>query len=29
MITWTELLEFGMFIVALISLVFQVTDKKK
>ena len=29
MITWTELFAFGMFIIALISLVIQVIEKKK
>ena len=29
MITWTELLAFGMFIMGLISLVLQIIDKKK
>lgn len=28
-VTWQELLQFGLFIVALISLVFQAIDKKK
>ncbi len=29
MITWSELLLFGSFIIALISLVLQANDKKK
>jgi len=29
MITWTELFAFGMFIIALISLVVQIIEKKK
>ena len=29
MVTWQELLQFGLFLVALISLVVQAQDKKK
>ncbi|MBE6951367.1 MAG: putative holin-like toxin [Ruminococcaceae bacterium] len=29
MITWTELFAFGMFIIALISLIVQIIEKKK
>ena len=29
MITWTELFAFGMFVIALISLIVQIIDKKK
>ncbi len=29
MITWTELLAFGMFVIALISLSIQIIDNKK
>ena len=29
MITWQELIEFGLFVIALISLVLQAKDKKK
>ena len=29
MITWTELFAFGMFVIALISLVVQIIEKKK
>jgi len=28
-ITWTELFAFGMFIIALISLIVQIIEKKK
>lgn len=29
MVTWEELLEFGLFVIALISLVLQANDNKK
>ena len=29
MITWTELFAFGMFVIALISLIIQIIDNKK
>jgi hypothetical protein len=29
MITWSELFAFGMFVIALISLIVQIIDKKK
>ena len=29
MITWTELFAFGMFVIALISLIVQIIDNKK
>ena len=29
MITWTELFAFGMFVIALISLIVQIIDHKK
>ena len=29
MITWTELFAFGMFVIALISLIVQIIEKKK
>lgn len=29
MVTWEELIQFGLFLVALISLVLQVNNKKK
>ena len=29
MVTWTELFAFGMFLIALISLIVQIIDKKK
>ena len=29
MITWSELFTFGMFVIALISLIVQIIDKKK
>ena len=29
MVTWTELFAFGMFLIALISLIVQIIDNKK
>ena len=29
MVTWQDLLQFGLFIVALISLIVQINEKKK
>ena len=29
MVTWTELFAFGMFLIALISLIVQIIDKKR
>ena len=29
MVTWSELFQFGMFLVAVIALVFQVNNKEK
>ncbi|MDO5545471.1 MAG: putative holin-like toxin [Eubacteriales bacterium] len=29
MVTWQELFQFGIFLIALISLVIQANDKKK
>ncbi len=29
MVTWQELIQFGIFLIALISLVIQAKDKKK
>ncbi len=29
MVTWQELIQFGLFLVALISLVIQANEKKK
>ena len=29
MVTWQELFQFGIFLIALISLIFQDKDKKK
>ena len=29
MVTWQELFQFGIFLIALISLIIQANDKKK